>query len=475
MRLQVTTPTRSFACLPALCVCLLALAAPLSQAATGPVVTLRVADVIGPASADFIERGLDKAADDNARLVVIELDTPGGLDTSMRQIIKAILASPVPVATFVGPEGARAASAGTFILYASHIAAMAPATNLGAATPVSIGGGTPGGGDLPKAAPKPDAGDEAKQDADGAPAASGDAMSRKVMNDAAAYIRSLAELRGRNADWAEKAVREAASLSAEDAKKNGVIEYIAENVPDLLRQVDGLKVKLQGGEVTLATANAPVELVEPDWRNRVLSLIANPQVAVVLMLIGVYGLFFEFTSPGFGVPGVAGAILLLLGLFAFQLLPINWAGVALIGVGAVLMLAEAFLPSFGVLGVGGIVAMILGGLFLFDADVPGFGVPLPLIIGLTLSSAIVIFGIGSLAARTRSRAIVSGREELVGSTGTLVSIDGDGAYARVHGEMWRVRGPAVLKPGDAVRVRGLDGLTLDVEPLESRVTDNQRT
>lgn len=439
------------------------LLSPLAAGAGDTVVTLRVADVIGPASADFIVRGLKNAADADAQLVIIELDTPGGLDTSMRQIIKAILASPVPVATFVAPEGARAASAGTFILYASHIAAMAPATNLGAASPVSIGG-TPGGSEPPR--PSPPSGSKPGDEASTPAPPAGDAMSRKVMNDAIAYIRSLAELRDRNADWAELAVRDAASLSAEDALAKGVIEYMAENVPDLLRQLDGQTIKLQVGEVTLATASAPVEVVEPDWRTRVLSILANPQVAVVFMMIGVYGLFIEFTSPGFGVPGVAGAIFLLLGLFAFQLMPINWAGVALMGVGAILMLAEVFLPSFGVLGVGGIIAMILGGLFLFDADIAGYGMPLPLVIGIALANALVVFGIGSLALRTRSRPVVSGREEMIGITGTLVSVDGDGAYARIHGELWKVRSAGPLKTGDGVRVRRVDGLTLEVEPTD---------
>jgi len=328
------------------------------------VVALRVDGIIGPATSDFIGRGLDKARAANAGLVVIEMDTPGGLDASMRVIIRDILASPIPVATYVSPGGARAASAGTYILYASHIAAMAPATNLGAATPVAIGG--PGGGEKPPGADGADggAGKSGEDASEPKRAGRGDAMKAKIENDAAAYLRSLAQLRGRNPDFAERAVREAASLSADEALKAGVIDLVASDLKDLLGRLDGREVTLDSGnKVRLATAGADVRRLTPDWRTGILALLSNPQFALVLMMNGIYGLFFEFTSPGFGVPGVAGLICLLIALYAFQLLPVNWAGVALIAIGATLMLAEAFLPSFGALGIGGIIAFVVGGLF----------------------------------------------------------------------------------------------------------------
>jgi len=434
---------------------LLAFGSATSAPQAGQVLALRVDGVIGPATADFIHRGLVRAQAGGYRLVVLELDTPGGLDTSMRAIIKDILASPVPVATYVHPEGARAASAGTYILYASHIAAMTPATNLGAATPVAIGG-------TPSPAPNPPAGDKAP---DGSGKAPDDAMGAKAVNDAAAYLRSLAQLRDRDADFAERAVREAASLSAEEALARGVIDIVAPSLPELLRQLDGREVQLAQGKLRLATAGAAIEHSEPDGRNRFLALLANPQVALILMMIGIYGLFFEFTSPGFIVPGVAGAICLLLALYAFHLLPVNWAGVALIVVGCALMVAEAFAPSFGVLGIGGLIAFIIGGLFLMDGELPGFGVPPALIFGLGVASATILLALGGFAARSRKRPVVSGREEMTGQFATVAGPATDGDYwVQLRGETWRARAAHPLSAGEQVRIDGLDGLTLHVSP-----------
>jgi membrane-bound serine protease (ClpP class) len=289
--------------------------------------------------------------------------------------------------------------------------------------------------------------------------------------DATAYIRSLAQLRGRNIAFAERAVREAASMSAADALEQGVIEFVAVDLPDLLAQVDGYEVQVGGQARVLATAQTAIERVAPDWRNRVLGTLANPQVALILMMIGIYGLFFEFTSPGFGVPGVAGAISLMIALYAFQLLPVNWAGVLLVAIGAGLMLAETFVPSFGVLGVGGIVAFVVGGLFLMDTEVPGFGVPLALIAGLALASAAVLLAIGSFAARSFRRPVVSGSEEMTGALGTVISeAEGGGWWVRVHGENWRAHSSVPLLPGARVRVDRLEGLVVTVSPASTSPT-----
>jgi membrane-bound serine protease (ClpP class) len=420
-------------------------------------VLFEIDGAIGPATGDYIMRGLEQAADDSARLVVIRINTPGGLDSTMRDIVQAILASPVAVVSYVSPPGARAASAGTYLLYASHIAAMAPGTNLGAATPVQIGGG----GGLP-GLPGGKKDDEANDDTVKTP----DASQQKSINDATAYLRSLAQMRDRNPDWAEKAVREAASLAAEEALAAGVIDLIAEDLSDLLTQLDGRKLVVQGQELTLQTAEIRLLAVEPDWRTRLLSVIADPNIAYLLILIGIYGLIFEFYSPGFVVPGVVGAICLLLALFALQVLPVNYAGLALLVLGIIFMVSEAFVPSFGALGIGGLVAFVMGSILLIETDMPGYGISLPLIITFSVVSGVFFLGVIGMAIKARERPVVSGQEELVGARGTVQEDFETDGRVQIHGESWQAKSPTPLKRGQKVLVTRLDGLTLFVEPEE---------
>jgi membrane-bound serine protease (ClpP class) len=447
------------------------LAAGVSIASAAPVVdVIQVDGVIGPASAHFILRGIERGERENVELVILELDTPGGLDTSMRDIIKGILAARVPVATFVAPSGARAASAGTYIMYASPVAAMAPGTNLGAATPVAIGGTSPLPG-APQGPAKPDNDAEppdkdAKESPPASAGSSGDAETRKQVQDAAAYIRGLAQLRGRNADWAERAVREAVSLSAQEALDQHVIDVVAKDVPELLKKLDGRTVRTASGDHVLRTADATINTIAPDWRTRFLAIITHPSIALILLAVGFYGLLFEFMSPGMVLPGVVGAISMLIGLYALQLLPINYAGLALILAGLGFIVAEVFLPSYGSLGVGGAVAFVVGATMLIDTDIPGFGVPIPLIVGLAVVSLLFVLGVVGAALKARQRPVVSGLEEMVGMIGVMMEDSNGDGWAHVHSERWRVRSKEPLGQGQRVRVTGRDGLVLTVTPIQ---------
>jgi membrane-bound serine protease (ClpP class) len=416
----------------------------------GAVWVLDLDGAVGPATSDYLSRGIANATNARASLVVIRMNTPGGLDGAMRDIIAAILASPVPVATFVAPQGARAASAGTYILYASHVAAMAPATNLGAATPVSIGISAPN----PVAGGESEASDEGKQKT---------SMERKMINDASAYIRGLAELRGRNSEWAELAVREAASLSAQEALQLGVIDLVAADLADLLAQLEGRILVLEGAELALALSDAPIFYATPDWRTEFLATITNPNLVLILGMIGFYGIILEFYNPGSLVPGTIGVICLILAGYGLQLLPVNYAGLALLLVGMGLMAAEAVSPSFGILGSGGLAAFTIGGIILFDSDVEAFQVGWPLLVAVALVTGAFLIITITLAMRMRQQAVVTGVQLMIGKIGTALADFSTDGQVQVGGEIWQAHSKQALQRGDEVLVTGVAGLWLSVE------------
>jgi membrane-bound serine protease (ClpP class) len=421
--------------------------APLRAQEAGRALLLEIDGAIGPGSADYLADGLAHAAETGAAIAVVRLDTPGGLDSATRGMVQAVLASPVPVAVWVGPAGARAASAGAILLTAAHVAAMAPGTATGAATPVQLGGGASSGDDGPSAA------------------------ERKATEDAAAYIRGLAETRGRDPDWAERAVREAASASAAEALELGAIDLVADDPRDLLRRIDGRVVELPGGPARLDTAGVAVERFEPTWRHRLLSFLADPNVAYLLLLVGVYGLIFEFAAPGFGVGGLVAVLALPLGLYAMNLLPVDGVGLALAVLGLVLLAAEAFVPSFGLLGAAGLAAFVLGSAILFDADALPAGLPAftlsPWVVGVSaLLTAGFLLLVVRAAWRARGRPVATGGRGMLGASGVVVGWSGAEGVVRVRGERWAATADEPLREGASVRVRGRRGLRLDVDPAD---------
>ena len=425
-----------------LLLCCWLLVAPAHGRAAPVVEVIELQGAISPVLAARVAEGLDAAARRDAALVVLRIDTPGGLDGATRSIVKAIVSSAVPVAAYVAPGGARAASAGTYILYASHVAAMAPGTNVGAATPVALGS--------PRASP------------DGV----ADASRAKMVNDAVAYLRSLAALRNRNAEWAERAVRDAASLDAQAALQQRVVDVLAGDLPHLLRELDGRRVAMADGERRLQLAGAIVQVQPQGWQLRVLAVLSEPEVALMLVMLGLAALFIELTHPGLVLPGVAGAISLLLGMYALQLLPPDLAALSLLALGIALLAAEFFVPS-GWLGTGGALAVVLAAVMLTSDGIPGGVLPRAVALALTAAIAAGLVVLAAFVRRGSRRPPVSGDAMLVGAEGVVIDVTSGQAWVQVQGERWRAAGDAALARGQRVRVLARDGLTLTVTAIRA--------
>ncbi|WP_341712149.1 nodulation protein NfeD [Erythrobacter sp.] len=408
---------------------------------------ISIEGAIGPATSAHVADGLERARQEDAAIVILEMDTPGGLDTSMREIIQEILSMPLPVVGYVHPSGARAASAGTYIIYASHVSAMTPGTNLGAATPIQIGS-TPA---------QPEEGEEK---------APQNVSEQKAVNDAVAYIRSLAEIRGRNADWAERAVRNAESLSASAALEQGVIEIVAADIEELLVELDGRTVDVAGESRKLSTKSLSIVQIEADWSTRLLATITDPNVALILLMVGIYGLFFEFMNPGALVPGTIGAISLLVALYSLAALPVDFAGIALILLGLALLVAEAFAPSFGILGLGGLASFVVGAAIMFDTDVPQFQVDRSVIAALGVLGAILMIIIARVGISSFRRPVKGGKEDMIGAKGEVADWHDGRGHVFVHSERWNATGPHDLEQGATVKVEGIDKLELSVSLSE---------
>jgi len=437
--------------------------------AAGTAIELNLKGALGVATAEYIIDGIEQAEEEGANVVIIRMDTPGGLVSPMRDIVQSILGSEVPVVTYVTPGGARADSAGTYILLASHIAAMAPTTHLGAATPVSLTGDglSPGQEEESESSDDEAADEDSEETSDDQEGAPSTAMERKVLNDSISYIRGLAEAHGRNADWAEDAVRHAATLTATEALEMNVIDLFADNRADLLSAIHGREVKVNNEPFIIDSESLEIESIEPNWRLKILNTIASPEVAILLLMVGLYGLMFEGYNPGAILPGVAGVICLLLAAYALQVMPVNYAGLALIIVGLILIVAEAFVPSFGALGLGGIVALVFGSIMMFDSGIPGFGISVTFIVSLAVAMGGLLLWLVTYLLKFRRRGAVSGRESILGGTGVAMeAFNGDG-HVWLESETWAARSKVPIEKDQHVSISAMNGLVLEVEPIQA--------